>query len=48
MAGAKNTDTFGRHAQVAPLLIFRPVSREQRLKTLLKPARVAPAKPTRV
>lgn len=37
-----NTDTEhapdGR-AIPAPLMIFRPVSREQRLKTLLKPVR---------
>ncbi|WP_082009039.1 MULTISPECIES: hypothetical protein [unclassified Caulobacter] len=30
---------------MATLMIFRPVSREQRLKTLLKPARPA-VKPT--
>ncbi len=30
---------------MANLMIFRPVSREQRLKALLKPARVAAAKP---
>ncbi len=29
------------------LMIFRPISREQRLKALLKPARPAPTKPTR-
>ncbi|MET3666903.1 hypothetical protein [Caulobacter sp. 1776] len=32
---------------MATMMIFRPVSREQRLKTLLKPARPASAKPTR-
>jgi hypothetical protein len=29
------------------LMIFRPISREQRLKALLKPARPVSTKPTR-
>jgi hypothetical protein len=39
VADAKTANTFGCHAQVASLMIFRPLSREQRLKALLKPAR---------
>ena len=31
---------------MASLMIFRPISREQRLKALLKPARPVSAKPT--
>lgn len=33
--------------RAAPLMIFRPVSREQRLKSLLKPARPAGKLPRR-
>jgi hypothetical protein len=33
---------------MASLMIFRPISREQRLKALLKPARPVSSKPTTV
>jgi hypothetical protein len=34
-----DTEQAPRDRAPAPLMIFRPVSREQRLKSLLKPAR---------
>ncbi|WP_197426887.1 hypothetical protein [Caulobacter sp. CCH9-E1] len=34
-----DTEQTPRDRATAPLMIFRPVSREQRLKSLLKPVR---------
>lgn len=47
MANTNTEHTPDARAPVAPLMIFRPVSREQRLKTLLKPVRPAGKLPRR-
>ena len=42
-----DTEQAPRDRAPAPLMIFRPVSREQRLKSLLKPARPVEKMPRR-
>jgi len=47
MASTDTEHTPNGRAVPAPLMIFRPVSREQRLKMLLKPVRPAGKLPRR-